>query len=37
MYIFLGQNGEFVADKFRLTKREADAFWKTSFKARYAS
>ncbi|KAF8355552.1 sli-1 [Pristionchus pacificus] len=28
------QNGEFVADKFRLTKREADAFWKTSFKAR---
>ncbi|GMT07863.1 hypothetical protein PENTCL1PPCAC_30037, partial [Pristionchus entomophagus] len=28
------QHGEYVADKFRLTKREADAFWKTSFKAR---
>ncbi|GMR60236.1 hypothetical protein PMAYCL1PPCAC_30431, partial [Pristionchus mayeri] len=28
------QHGECVADKFRLTKREADAFWKTSFKAR---
>ncbi|GMT35276.1 hypothetical protein PFISCL1PPCAC_26573, partial [Pristionchus fissidentatus] len=28
------QHGEFVADKFRLTKREADSFWKTSFKSR---